>query len=195
VTYLLPGILLITIAMGISYTAVRLFTDMQSGIFELRSAVRLAAGAGRARQAMAVAEICRRLDGLPLAIELAGHYRGDEPPASPGLSREAARPAASRCPAASCTPPAADGRALPRPAGPRHVDRDVQAACRRGRRPRRDRDCRPDDAGRALSRMTRLCSSRPVARRTHLAYASARPNRRSAGIRPPGARIGMRYGS
>jgi ABC-2 type transport system permease protein len=34
VTYLLPGILLITIAMGISYTAFRLFTDMQSGIFE-----------------------------------------------------------------------------------------------------------------------------------------------------------------
>ena len=33
-TYLLPGILLITIAMGISYTAVRLFTDMQGGIFE-----------------------------------------------------------------------------------------------------------------------------------------------------------------
>ena len=32
VTYLLPGILLITIAMGISYTAVRLFMDMQSGI-------------------------------------------------------------------------------------------------------------------------------------------------------------------
>ena len=34
VTYLLPGILLITIASGISYTAFRLFTDMQSGIFE-----------------------------------------------------------------------------------------------------------------------------------------------------------------
>src|ERR1700723_808945 len=34
VNYLLPGILLITIAMGISYTAFRLFTDMQSGIFE-----------------------------------------------------------------------------------------------------------------------------------------------------------------
>jgi ABC-2 type transport system permease protein len=34
VTYLLPGILLITIAMGISYTAYRLFMDMQSGIFE-----------------------------------------------------------------------------------------------------------------------------------------------------------------
>ena len=34
VTYLLPGILLITIASGISYTAYRLFGDMQSGIFE-----------------------------------------------------------------------------------------------------------------------------------------------------------------
>src|SRR5215472_8089929 len=34
VNYLLPGILLITIAMGISYTAVRLFTDMKSGMFE-----------------------------------------------------------------------------------------------------------------------------------------------------------------
>jgi ABC-2 type transport system permease protein len=34
VSYLLPGILLITIASGISYTAFRLFTDMQSGIFE-----------------------------------------------------------------------------------------------------------------------------------------------------------------
>ncbi|WP_280329219.1 ABC transporter permease [Nocardia wallacei] len=34
VTYLLPGILLITIASGISYTAFRLFLDMQGGIFE-----------------------------------------------------------------------------------------------------------------------------------------------------------------
>jgi ABC-2 type transport system permease protein len=34
VDYLLPGILLITIAMGISYTAYRLFTDLKSGIFE-----------------------------------------------------------------------------------------------------------------------------------------------------------------
>jgi ABC-2 type transport system permease protein len=32
VSYLLPGILLITIAMGISYAAVRLFADMESGI-------------------------------------------------------------------------------------------------------------------------------------------------------------------
>jgi ABC-2 type transport system permease protein len=34
VAYLLPGILLITIASCISYTALRLFTDMQGGIFE-----------------------------------------------------------------------------------------------------------------------------------------------------------------
>jgi len=34
VTYLLPGILLITIASGISYTAFRLFLDMKSGLFE-----------------------------------------------------------------------------------------------------------------------------------------------------------------
>jgi len=34
VNYLLPGIMLIAIASGIAYTSVRLFTDMQSGIFE-----------------------------------------------------------------------------------------------------------------------------------------------------------------
>jgi ABC-2 type transport system permease protein len=34
VTYLLPGILVITIASGVSYTAFRLFGDMQGGIFE-----------------------------------------------------------------------------------------------------------------------------------------------------------------
>src|SRR3954465_7939188 len=34
VNYLLPGILLITIASGIAYTALRLFLDMKSGIFE-----------------------------------------------------------------------------------------------------------------------------------------------------------------
>src|ERR1700742_3907277 len=34
VNYLLPGILLITIASGISYTAFRLFLDMKAGIFE-----------------------------------------------------------------------------------------------------------------------------------------------------------------
>jgi ABC-2 type transport system permease protein len=34
VTYLLPGILVITIASGIAYTAYRLFFDTQSGVFE-----------------------------------------------------------------------------------------------------------------------------------------------------------------
>jgi ABC-2 type transport system permease protein len=34
VNYMLPGIALITIASGISYTAFRLFTDLQGGIFE-----------------------------------------------------------------------------------------------------------------------------------------------------------------
>jgi ABC-2 type transport system permease protein len=34
VNYMLPGILLITIASGVAYTAVRLFTDLSSGIFE-----------------------------------------------------------------------------------------------------------------------------------------------------------------
>src|SRR3954452_16943252 len=34
VNYLLPGILLIAIASGTAYTALRLFTDLQGGIFE-----------------------------------------------------------------------------------------------------------------------------------------------------------------
>ncbi|KQW77604.1 ABC transporter permease [Devosia sp. Root413D1] len=34
ISYLLPGILLITVASGIAYTAFRLFLDMKSGIFE-----------------------------------------------------------------------------------------------------------------------------------------------------------------
>jgi ABC-2 type transport system permease protein len=34
IDYMLPGILLITIASGIAYTAVRLFADLSSGIFE-----------------------------------------------------------------------------------------------------------------------------------------------------------------
>jgi ABC-2 type transport system permease protein len=34
VSYQLPGILLITVASGVAYTALRLFTDMSSGIFE-----------------------------------------------------------------------------------------------------------------------------------------------------------------
>ncbi|WP_269451787.1 ABC transporter permease [Tessaracoccus coleopterorum] len=34
VTYLLPGILLITVASGVAYTAFRVFQDLQGGLFE-----------------------------------------------------------------------------------------------------------------------------------------------------------------
>ncbi len=34
IDYVLPGVLLITVAMGVSYTAYRLFIDMQGGIFD-----------------------------------------------------------------------------------------------------------------------------------------------------------------
>lgn len=34
IDYMLPGVLLITVAMGVSYTAYRLFTDLQGGIFD-----------------------------------------------------------------------------------------------------------------------------------------------------------------
>src|SRR5215203_33500 len=73
VTYLLPGILLITIASGISYTAYRLFGDLQSGIFERFQSMPIARavgaradlpgrqpGLGRGRRAR------RPPDGLPL---------------------------------------------------------------------------------------------------------------------------------
>lgn len=42
VNYLLPGILLITVASGISYTAFRLFGDMRGGIFERFQAMPIA---------------------------------------------------------------------------------------------------------------------------------------------------------
>lgn len=45
VDYLLPGILLITVASGIAYTAFRLFTDVSSGIFERFQSMPLARSA------------------------------------------------------------------------------------------------------------------------------------------------------
>lgn len=45
VDYLLPGILLITVATGIAYTAFRLFTDVSSGIFERFQSMPLARSA------------------------------------------------------------------------------------------------------------------------------------------------------
>ncbi len=47
VDYLLPGILLITIASGISYTAYRLFLDLQGGILERFQSMPIARGATR----------------------------------------------------------------------------------------------------------------------------------------------------
>jgi ABC-2 type transport system permease protein len=44
VGYLLPGILLITVASGISYTAYRLFLDIRSGIFERFQSMPIARG-------------------------------------------------------------------------------------------------------------------------------------------------------
>lgn len=46
VTFLLPGILLITIASGIAYTAVRLFQDKQGRIFERLQSMPIARSAG-----------------------------------------------------------------------------------------------------------------------------------------------------
>lgn len=45
VNYLLPGILLITVASGIAYTAYRLFLDIQGGIFERLSSLPIARSA------------------------------------------------------------------------------------------------------------------------------------------------------
>ena len=45
VTYLLPGILLMTVASGIAYTAFRLFTDMKSGIVDRFSSMPIARSA------------------------------------------------------------------------------------------------------------------------------------------------------
>lgn len=46
VAYLLPGILLITVASGVAYTALRLFTDLKSGIFERFQSMPIARSAG-----------------------------------------------------------------------------------------------------------------------------------------------------
>lgn len=67
VDYLLPGIMLIAIASGIAYTAVRLFTDMQGGIFERFQSMPIA------RASVLWAHVLTSLvaNGLTLAIILA----------------------------------------------------------------------------------------------------------------------------
>ena len=64
VDYLLPGILIITIASGVSYTAYRLFMDLQSGIFERFQSMPIA------RSAVLWAHVLTSLAAL--AISLAG---------------------------------------------------------------------------------------------------------------------------
>ena len=68
---MLPGILLITIASGIAYTAVRLFTDLQSGIFERFQSMPIA------RSSVLWAHV---LTSLVRQLGLARHRRGRRPP-------------------------------------------------------------------------------------------------------------------
>ncbi|BDZ40304.1 hypothetical protein GCM10025863_29180 [Microbacterium suwonense] len=67
VNYLLPGILLIAIASGIAYTALRLFTDLQGGIFERFHSMPIA------RSSVLWAHVLTSLvaNGITLAIILA----------------------------------------------------------------------------------------------------------------------------
>lgn len=64
VNYLLPGIMLIAIASGIAYTAVRLFTDMKGGIFERFQSMPIA------RSSVLWAHVLTSLvsNGLPVVI-------------------------------------------------------------------------------------------------------------------------------
>ncbi|MGX6608368.1 GPP34 family phosphoprotein, partial [Micromonosporaceae bacterium Da 78-11] len=68
VNYLLPGILIITIASGISYTAYRLFLDLQGGIFERFTSMPIA----RAAVLWAHDTGERHINDQALAIGLAG---------------------------------------------------------------------------------------------------------------------------
>ena len=64
VDYLLPGILLITVASGISYTAYRLFTDVSGGIFERFQSMPIARSS---RAVGSRADLARREPGLARA--------------------------------------------------------------------------------------------------------------------------------
>ena len=86
VNYLLPGILLITVASGIAYTAFRLFTDVSGGIFERFQSMPIARSAVLwshvltsvvANLISLVARRARRpRDGLPLRGRCARLARG-----------------------------------------------------------------------------------------------------------------------
>ena len=106
VNYLLPGILLITIASSISYTAFRLFMDMQSGIFERFQSMPIARSSvlwahvltSLVASLVSVVVVVRRrpAHGLPLRGGRAGLARGRRhpDPVHPGvdLARRHRRP-------------------------------------------------------------------------------------------------------
>src|SRR5215475_7783755 len=75
VNYLLPGILLITVAMGISYTAVRLFTDMQSGIFERFHSLPIARSSVLWAHVLTSVVSCLMSIGLVVLVALAMGFR------------------------------------------------------------------------------------------------------------------------
>ncbi len=88
--------------------------------------------------------------------------------------------------------PAADGPGTASVRRPRHVDRGSWSPSGMSSRSvtSTDRDCRSDDVERALSRMTRLCSSRPVARRTALGLCVGAPEL-AGGIGSLGSEAGI----
>ncbi len=69
VTYMLPGILLITIASGVAYTSLRLFTDLQSGIFERFQSMPIARSA--ALWAHVVTSLAANLISLVIVVAVA----------------------------------------------------------------------------------------------------------------------------
>ncbi len=92
VNYMLPGILLITIASGISYTAFRLFNDMQGGIFERFQSMPIARPGvlwahvltSLAANVISLVLVDRRRvrDGLPVRRRSAGVAGGGRHPAA-----------------------------------------------------------------------------------------------------------------
>ena len=108
VNYLLPGILLITIASGISYTAFRLFLDMKSGIFERFQSMPIARSsvlwahvrdlAGRQSDLARGRRARRPPHGLPLGGGSAGVARGRRhpDPVHPGVDVDRRNPRSLR---------------------------------------------------------------------------------------------------
>ena len=92
VNYLLPGILIITVASGVSYTAYRLFLDLQSGIFERFHSMPIARSSVLwAHVITSLAAIAMSVVVVVLAAVLFGFRSGA------GVLRGSRSPASSRC--------------------------------------------------------------------------------------------------